>query len=205
MPGSEPLFDAVADRYDEDEHHGTIAELLVAGLPRGPHDLVVDVATGTGTVAFAALRALDGTRVLAVDVSPRMLDRARAKAVAADPDGRVEWRVGDALPLPLPDGAADVVLCGSALHFLGPAALPDWRRVLRAGGHVAFSIPMAADFHPSPQFRAALPAGLPVPADAAAAADLARQAGFADVRVAVTPPESDERPRRTFVVHARVA
>ena len=201
------FFDSTADGYDDDPHHGVIADLLLAGLPRpaAPPRLVVDVATGTGVAAFAALRALAPARVLAVDISPGMVERARVKAATADPEGRVEWRVAPAVPLPLPDGTADVVLCASALHFLGPAALHDWRRVLRSGGRAAFSIPAAADFRPSPAFHALVPADLTIPADETAAARLALDAGFTDVQVTTTPAAAPDRPRRVFLVHAQVA
>ncbi|MHA6621651.1 class I SAM-dependent methyltransferase [Pseudonocardia sp. DLS-67] len=191
------LFDAAADTYDEDPHHLAIARRLVAGLRPVPEPgLVVDVATGTGFAALAALEALAPRRVLAIDISPRMIEKAAAKTAA---DGRVEWRVAPAVPLDVPDGSADVVLCASALHLVGAGAPPEWRRVLRPGGQAAFSIPVAADFHPSPAFAATLPADLAVPADEAGAARIAGAAGFGSVRVATTAP-----PRRSFLVFAEV-
>jgi ubiquinone/menaquinone biosynthesis C-methylase UbiE len=199
------FFDATADRYDEDPNHRAIADLMVGLLPRRPFPLVVDVATGTGAAAFAALRVLGPARLLALDISPRMIARASAAAAEQDPDGRIEWRVAPAVPLPVADGIADLVLCASALHFLGAAALRDWRRVLRPGGVVAFSIPMAAGFAPSPAFRERIPADLEMPADAAAAERLARDAGFVAVHVEVTPPVAPDRPRRAFLVRAEVA
>jgi ubiquinone/menaquinone biosynthesis C-methylase UbiE len=202
-----PLFDSAAETYDDDPHHGVLAELLLTGLPHAALSpgLLVDVATGTGVAALAALRTLAPARVLAVDISPRMVERAVVKAAAADPDGRIEWQVAPAVPLALPDAAADLVLCTSSLHFLGMAALHDWRRVLRPGGLVAFSIPMAADFRPSPAFRELLPADLTIPADTAAAERLALDTGFVDVHVATSPPSAPDRPRRAFLVHAKVA
>ncbi|MGH8964699.1 MAG: class I SAM-dependent methyltransferase, partial [Actinomycetes bacterium] len=111
------VFDDVADDYDSDPHHAVIAERLVATLrPHRPR-LVVDVATGTGFAALAALRALAPERILAVDLSPRMIAQAVAKSATADPDGRIDWRVAPAVPLDLvSDGTVDVVLCASALH-----------------------------------------------------------------------------------------
>jgi ubiquinone/menaquinone biosynthesis C-methylase UbiE len=195
-------FDALASTYDDDPHHERIAQLLAAGLRADEQaDVVVDVATGTGAAAFAALRALSPHRVLAVDLSPRMIERAMAKA-ASDREPRIEWRVAPAVPLDVADGSVDVVLCASALHFLGIAALRDWRRVLRPGGQLVFSIPVAADFHPSPAFRAQLPTDLVVPADAAAAGRMAGDVGFVDVRVGTTPPDAEDRPRRSFLVWA---
>jgi ubiquinone/menaquinone biosynthesis C-methylase UbiE len=187
------LFDSAADTYDDDPHHLLIAQQLVAGLrrPTPRPELVVDVATGTGFAALAALEVLAPRRVVAVDVSPRMIEKAAAKNV------RIEWRVAPAVPLDLPDGVVDVVLCASALHLIGATAPPEWRRVLRPGGQAAFSISVAADFHPSPEFRAALPTDLPVPADVAGAERIARGAGLEFVRVTTTPP-----PRRAFLVWA---
>jgi ubiquinone/menaquinone biosynthesis C-methylase UbiE len=185
-------FDAAADSYDDDPHHLAIARRLVAGLRPVPNpELVIDVATGTGFAALAALEALTPRRVVGIDVSPRMIEKAAVK------DGRIEWRVAPAVPLDLPDEAADVVLCASALHLIGATAPPEWRRVLRPGGQAAFSIPMAADFHPSPAFAASLPTDLTVPADEADAERIARAAGFESVRVTITPPS-----RRSFLVFA---
>jgi ubiquinone/menaquinone biosynthesis C-methylase UbiE len=195
VSASSAPFDATADAYDDDPHHAAVAHLLVGLLRSQPRPgLVVDVATGTGAAAVAARHALAPERVVAVDISPRMIERAAAK----DPDGRIEWRVASAVPLDIADGAADVVLCASALHFLGARALPDWRRVLRPGGQLAFSVPAAADFHPSPAFRASMPADLDVPADPADAECLARDAGFTAVQVHSMPPGT----RRTYLVRA---
>jgi len=122
------VFDGMAAGYDEDDFHARVADALLAGLPEEP-GLVLDVATGTGFAAFAVLR-LRPARVLGVDLSPAMIARAMAKAPELDPDGRITWQVGSALPMPVPGHSADVVVCASSLHFLGAAALPDWRRVL---------------------------------------------------------------------------
>jgi ubiquinone/menaquinone biosynthesis C-methylase UbiE len=196
-------FDAAAGTYDDDLHHVEIAEALVRGLrPTSPPALVVDVATGTGFAAFAALRLLAAQRVVGVDISRGMLDRARVKAPHEDPDGRIEWRHAPAMPLDLATGSADVVLCASALHLVGRDALREWLRVLRPGGQVAFSVPMAEDFHPSPEFRRMVESHLTVPRDASEAAGIAREAGFAEARAEILLPAS-ERPRRVFIVRAQ--
>ena len=126
-------YDARASTYDAIDLHralvATVADELEP-LPRG--GLVVDVATGTGLM----LRALDGTwtgRRLGVDRSPGMLRVART-ALPAD----VGLARADAAALPLPDGAADLVTCVTALHLLprAAAALDEWRRVLRPGGRL---------------------------------------------------------------------
>jgi ubiquinone/menaquinone biosynthesis C-methylase UbiE len=195
------FHDDRAGGYDADPHHRRIAQLLVAGLTPGPA-LVVDVATGTGEAAFAAVEAAAAERVVAVDVSGGMLDIARAKAVERDPDGRIEWRKGPAVPLDLPDGTADALVCASALHLLGPGTPAEWARVLRPGGEVAFSLPVAADFAMSADFAAMVGDVVAPPADAAGAAAVATAAGFTAARVETTEPVAGDRPRRAFLVWA---
>lgn len=144
--GPAVVFDAAADSYDDDQQHAYLADQLVAGIQLAePPVVVIDVATGSGAAAFSALRRLAPSRVVGLDISARMLDRARAKAVRHDPAGRIEWRAAPAVPLGADSASADLVLCSSSLHFLGRAAVVEWRRVLHPGGWLAFSLPHAAD------------------------------------------------------------
>ncbi|WP_410569237.1 class I SAM-dependent methyltransferase [Amycolatopsis sp. cmx-4-61] len=192
------FFDGTAERYDEDPFHASVAEALVEPLPSGP-ELVLDVATGTGFAAYAALK-LNPARVLAVDVAPAMVARAEAKAPAQDPGGRIEWRVGTAVPMPVEDHTADVVLCASSLHFLGAAAFADWLRVLRPGGRLAFSVVSGARFQPSGGFAEYVPKDLTFPTAEAEAAALAH--GFADVSARTFAVDTGDRIRSVFLVHA---
>jgi ubiquinone/menaquinone biosynthesis C-methylase UbiE len=196
------VFDDLAPHYDDD-HHERIADRMVAGLPADASpSLVLDIACGSGAAAFAAVRALAPERVVAVDLSARMVERAKDRALTRDPGGVVDWRVGDAVPAPVPDGSADLVLCASSLHFLGARALADWRRALRPGGHLAFTLPSADTFRPSGAFRALVAADLPLPGTEEEAAALTREAGFTGARAELVPT-STERPRSVLVVHAR--
>jgi len=110
----------------------TVAPLLdAAGV--GPDDRVLDVGTGPGPAAAAALAR--GARVTAVDASPEMA----ALAAAACLQAAVEVAV---LPeLPFPDGAFDTVVGNFVINHLGdPAAgLAELRRVLRPGGRIALT------------------------------------------------------------------
>ncbi|SEB34150.1 Methyltransferase domain-containing protein [Amycolatopsis tolypomycina] len=193
------VFDGTAEHYDEDTFHARVAEALVEPLPDGP-ELVLDVATGTGFAAYAALR-LKPARVLAVDLSPEMLARAEAKA-DLDPERRITWQVAPAVPMPAEDHSADIVLCASSLHFLGAAAFPDWRRVLRPGGRLAFSVVSGARFKPSGPFAELVPGDLEFPHDEAGAALLAWSAGFVDASARTFTVDDGERVRSVFLVHA---
>ncbi|HEY3464409.1 MAG TPA: class I SAM-dependent methyltransferase [Amycolatopsis sp.] len=191
------FFDGTAEHYDEDTFHRAVADALVEPLPTGP-DLVLDVATGTGWAAYAALR-LKPARVLAVDLSPAMIARAEAKA-DLDPERRITWRVGPAVPMPAEDHSADVVLCASSLHFLGAVAFADWLRVLKPGGRLAFSVVSGTRFKPSGPFAEFVPKDLTFPTDEAEAAALAH--GFADASARTFTLNDGERVRSVFVVHA---
>jgi ubiquinone/menaquinone biosynthesis C-methylase UbiE len=194
------VFDGTAEHYDEDTFHARVADALVEPLPSGP-GLVLDVACGTGFAAYAALR-LKPERVLAVDLSPGMVAKAEAKAAALDPAGLISWQLAPAVPMPAGDHSADVVLCASSLHFLGAAAFPDWLRVLRPGGRLAFSVVSGARFKPSGPFAELVPTDITFPADEAEAAALASSAGFVDVSAKTFTIDNGERVRSVFVVHA---
>ncbi|WIX87617.1 class I SAM-dependent methyltransferase [Amycolatopsis sp. DG1A-15b] len=193
------FFDGTAEHYDDDTFHARVAEALVEPLPDGP-ELVLDVATGTGFAAYAALR-LKPARVLAVDLSPEMLARAEAKS-ELDPEQRISWQVAPAVPMPVEDHSADVVLCASSLHFLGATAFPDWLRVLRPGGRLAFSVVSGARFKPSGPFAELVPDDLKFPHDEAEAAALASSAGFVDASARTFTVDDGERVRSVFLVHA---
>ncbi len=78
----------------------------VAAAADGPHDRVLDVATGTGNAALLA--AERGAQTSGIDFEPALLRRAEQRASA---DGReVRWLTGDVQALPVPDDSADVVL-----------------------------------------------------------------------------------------------
>ena len=94
---------------------------------------LLDVATGTGTIARAA--AARGASVVALDASPGMLEVARR----VSPD--LDFRLGDASALPFGDGEFDVVTCGLSIsHFADrEKALAEALRVLRRPGKLVAS------------------------------------------------------------------
>jgi SAM-dependent methyltransferase len=105
-----------------------------------PRD-VVDLGAGTGKVT-RGLVAL-GHRVTAVEPLPEMLAELRR----AVPGARA--LVGSAEQVPLPDGAADVIVAAQAFHWFDhAAALPEIARVLRPGGVLALVWNMRDDREP---------------------------------------------------------
>jgi len=105
------------------------------GLPRSG-ERVVDVGSGTGMDAMVAANAVgaDG-RVIGVDMTPEMLERAREGAVEAE-ISNVEFREGLAEQLPVDDEWADVVISNGVINLV-PDKLGAYReiaRVLKPGG-----------------------------------------------------------------------
>ncbi|MGC5287730.1 class I SAM-dependent methyltransferase [Micromonospora sp. DT231] len=110
------------------------AEAVVAAAAPGPDDRVVDVATGTGNAAILAARR--GARTVGVDLEPTLVDMARRRAT--DDGLAVDWRVGDAGRLPLPDDSADVVLSVFGVIYANDheAAARELGRVCAPSGRV---------------------------------------------------------------------
>jgi demethylmenaquinone methyltransferase/2-methoxy-6-polyprenyl-1,4-benzoquinol methylase len=150
------MFGRIAARYD------LANRVLSGGLDRGWRSrlvdsvrrsgarMVVDVATGSGDIAFALRRALpESARIVGVDFCLPMLEEARRKQRAAGAAAAgIEFIAGDALALPLPDGSADAVTIAFGLRNLVERGrgLAEMRRVLRPGGRLLileFSQPRA--------------------------------------------------------------
>ncbi|MFG3343837.1 class I SAM-dependent methyltransferase [Streptomyces sp. NPDC048018] len=175
-------FDALSGDYD-DAHHDMIASELTDWLAPTHDEAVADVACGTGAVALAVARRRQeprpATPVLAIDLSAGMVAAGQARAERAAVAGSIDWRVGPAVPLPVADDSLDLVLCASSLHFLGSAALADWRRAVRPGGRIGFSLPLASGFRPGGVFADLVAADLALPGTAGDAVRLAGTAGLA--------------------------
>lgn len=109
--------------------------LVVTFSGAGPDDDVLDVACGPGILACAFAGV--ARHVTGIDITPAMLDRARAlqreKGLA-----NVTWRLGDVTPLPFHDGVFSIVVSRFAFHhFQNPArVLDEMTRVCLGGGHV---------------------------------------------------------------------
>jgi demethylmenaquinone methyltransferase/2-methoxy-6-polyprenyl-1,4-benzoquinol methylase len=132
------LFATIADRYD------FITGALSYGQDRrwkrrlvrmasiAPGSRALDLATGTGDIAFACAGC--GARVIGLDITRRMIELAREKHV----DARIQFLVGDMLALPFPSASFDVVTTGYGLRNVPnlDLALREIERVLRPGGQV---------------------------------------------------------------------
>ncbi|MET9889770.1 class I SAM-dependent methyltransferase [Streptomyces sp. NPDC006465] len=138
-PGAGVDWDAESVTFDEEPDHGlrdpqvrdAWTARLREWLPERPSD-VLDVGCGTGSLSLIASER--GHRVTGVDLSPPMIDLARAKLAGRD----AAFLIGDAMAPPVGEQRFDVLL---SRHVLW--ALPDpervlrhWRGLLRPGGRL---------------------------------------------------------------------
>lgn len=166
-------------------------------LPVDRPATVVDIGTGTGTLALAALQRWAGVTVIGVDPARRMLEMAKADARDAGLGDRLRVEVGEAARLPLGHASADAAMSSFVLQLVPnrAAAVREAYRVLRPGGVFGCLIWRANEepFEPEAAFDDALdeldldipppPAGggRAYTSPASAAAEL-RRAGFRSVR-----------------------
>ncbi|MGQ0536848.1 MAG: class I SAM-dependent methyltransferase [Methanobacteriota archaeon] len=123
-----PEWDAMRERFFSKGLRERI--LAEAGAGLRPGAVAVDLGAGNGFLTEVLLER--GASVVAVDRSEAMLDVLARRFPAA------AVRRGDAEALPMPDGAADLVVANMLLHHVErpPAAIREMARVLRPGGRV---------------------------------------------------------------------
>ena len=108
---------------------------LVAAVRRARPRVVLDLATGSGDVAFALSRRLPAdAQIIGMDFCQPMLDEAEAKRRRSGGGANVRFRPGDGMALPLPDAAVDAITIAFGLRNMADRAqsLREMRRVLRA-------------------------------------------------------------------------
>jgi ubiquinone/menaquinone biosynthesis C-methylase UbiE len=187
--------DDAAAEYDRLFGHVSrhFVPFLLRAARIAPGQQVLDVATGTGLAAEAALALVEpGGHVTAADLSPAMVERARER-LGMRPD--VALAVEDGQALSFADASFDAVLCSMGLMFFPDPArgLAEFRRVLRHGGRAAASVNTVPERSFAARVNIAIGRHVPELAEAAARvfslADEARlrslfgAAGFRDVDI----------------------
>ena len=138
------MFDNISSSYD------LLNKLLSVGMDRKwrkkavailgnlKDGKVLDVATGTGDVAFAIARANPGCKVTGLDLAPKMLEIAERKSKQNDLADRVDFILGESENIPYADNSYDgVTVAFGVRNFenLGEG-LKEMHRVLKPGGQV---------------------------------------------------------------------
>ncbi|MFZ9131983.1 MAG: bifunctional demethylmenaquinone methyltransferase/2-methoxy-6-polyprenyl-1,4-benzoquinol methylase UbiE [Gemmobacter sp.] len=138
------VFSRVASKYD------VMNDLMSAGVHRlwkdammdwlapRPGQRLIDVAGGTGDIAFRFLARAPGASAVVVDLTEPMLAEGRARAEATAMGGALDWVVGDAMALPFADASFDVYTISFGIRNVTriEAALAEAHRVLRPGGRL---------------------------------------------------------------------
>lgn len=149
------LFNRIAPGYDRMNTILSLGrdrawkKLLVASLPQMRKPRILDLATGTGDLAFLLSRRYPDARIIGLDLSEEMLALAKSRALGENTGAIFSWRRGDMAETGLTSGCIDLVTAGYALRNapdLG-ATLAELARVLKPGGIAAI-----LEFSKSPRF-----------------------------------------------------
>lgn len=138
------VFTRVASRYD------LMNDLMSAGVHRLWKDAMMDwlapragqrlldVAGGTGDIAFRFLGRAPQARATVLDMTESMLIEGQKRAEAENLSDRLDWVVGDAMALPFPDNTFDVYTISFGIRNVTriPDALSEALRVLKPGGRI---------------------------------------------------------------------
>ncbi len=166
-----------------------------------PGESVVDLGSGGGFDCFLAAKQVepDG-RVIGVDMTPEMIERARANAEKAAATN-IEFRLGEIEHLPIADGTADAIMSNCVINLSPdkPAVFRDAFRVLKRGGRLAISdivatAPLPDEIRRNVEMHVGCVAGA---ATIEETRTLLADVGFAEIRI-TTKEESREVIREWF-------
>ena len=138
------VFGSVANRYDimNDVMSGGIHRLwkdaMMDWLAPVARQRLLDVAGGTGDIAFRFLKRAGQGQATVLDLTQEMLDEGRKRAEAAQMSEQLDWLVGDAMALPFPNASFDVYTISFGIRNVTRPqdALNEAFRVLRPGGRL---------------------------------------------------------------------
>lgn len=138
------VFSRVASKYDIMNDlmsmgiHRVWKDAMMDWLAPRPGQKLLDVAGGTGDVAFRFLKRAPGATATVCDMTESMLIEGQKRAEAEDMAERLSWVVGDAMELPFEDNTFDVYTISFGIRNVTriPDALREAYRVLRPGGRI---------------------------------------------------------------------
>lgn len=140
------VFNRVASKYDLMNDlmslglHRYWKDQLVQTIQARPGQTILDMAGGTGDIAFRLLRPFqrqaEAPQVIICDRNAAMLEVGQDRAVDQGILHHLSWLCGDATAIPLPDQSLDVYTIAFGLRNVTdiPAALKEAHRVLKPGG-----------------------------------------------------------------------
>jgi len=148
----EEAYDDSAGMYDDTVGRGMASStnLLLRELQIPENPTVLDVGCGTGISTFELMKRVKG-RFFGIDISQKMIDLAREKALALG-FSNVEFSKGDAEQLGFPESSFDLIISNLVFHWVQnkQKALKEMFRVLKPRGQVALL------FNAGPHYKEAL-------------------------------------------------
>lgn len=138
------VFTRVANRYDVMNDlmsvgiHRLWKDAMMDWLAPRPGQRLLDVAGGTGDVAFRFLGRAKAGHATVCDLTESMLIEGRKRAEAENLAHSLDWIVGDAMALPFADNTFDVYTISFGIRNVTriPDALAEAYRVLKPGGRL---------------------------------------------------------------------
>jgi SAM-dependent methyltransferase/biotin operon repressor len=192
-------FDELAGRFGKDYVPGRswkgLAEALLKVTNQG---VVADLGAGEGTLAQMLARQAE--RVIAVDLSPKMVEFGRELAVKHELPN-LEYRLGDIEEPPLEDGSVDLAFLSQALHHAGSPekALAQAFRIVKPGGRLVVLDLLQHNFEQARELYADVWLGF----SEGELAAMLEKAGFVDIETAVVDREPEPPHFQTLLAVAK--
>jgi len=138
------VFSSVASKYDVMNDvmsvgiHRLWKDAMMDWLAPRPGQRLLDVAGGTGDIAFRFLGRAPGASAVVLDLTEPMLIEGRKRAEAEALGDKLDWVVGDAMALPFDDNSFDTYTISFGIRNVTriPDALSEAFRVLKPGGRL---------------------------------------------------------------------
>lgn len=176
------VWDKIAELYQQeiDPRFKPVIEHLITLVRLRPGQTVLDLGTGTGSLAIECVDKVGPTgKITAVDISPEMLTRARAR-VTGQSITNINFLVGRGEEIPVPDSSHDAIAASLSMMYVIDRATTarEIARVLRPGACFVASVwdgpekcdivrfqQIAGSFAPEPPVKGVGPGALANPAE----------------------------------------
>ena len=138
------MFDNISSKYDFLNHFLSFGidhywrRKTISTLKKQSPEIILDVATGTGDLAFAAYKKLKPKKIIGLDISKGMLEVGRKKIIKNELEDHLEFIHGDSENIPFNDNHFDAVMVSFGVRNFEnlKSGLSEIHRVLKPGGQL---------------------------------------------------------------------